>query len=300
MISFQDMAKLINYAMMSQKTFSEIEDKFFDHVLQSVPYDFDVLKLYQNFFDSEEENEVNITEIISFTDHLDYAEAESLNRLFGIVVIIQLESGKLDWSTENFGSSFVRYALDLGSGSVADDIAIYPYDIDDIFTQIGHNVSMLDIITMYNSMNVRSLQVSTPARYLEPEPCDYTDLFSSCTYEGNQRKIRISEFTDCFEEVKAVSQYLQNEHWTSLKEFGGDNDKLMLPCRNKSRFSTCAEYCTWHEIFFAKRTKQEFLTMMKYSIPQGRMAVDLTEEEAKLSGNRNVYQMIIHFLSNNS
>ena len=55
-----------------------------------------------------------------------------------------------------------------------------------------------------------------------------------------------------------------------------DSKKFMAqsPCRNLEKNPRCIEYCNWHEKTFKEWKKDEFLTVMRYALPQRKMILD--------------------------
>ena len=52
------------------------------------------------------------------------------------------------------------------------------------------------------------------------------------------------------------------------KAIESSNYKSNLPCNKPIEFEECVDYCEWHENFVQNRNLQDFLTMMKYGMPQ--------------------------------
>ena len=58
------------------------------------------------------------------------------------------------------------------------------------------------------------------------------------------------------------------------------------PCSNLTNESHCQAYCQWHKTFFSQKiiTRQEFMTLMKYSLPQRKLLLPpINEVEWKLT-----------------
>ena len=56
------------------------------------------------------------------------------------------------------------------------------------------------------------------------------------------------------------------------------------PCMNVQQYPKCSNYCLWHKFFFAETTKEDFLTIMKYALPQRKILQNqISQYEQKLA-----------------
>ena len=68
------------------------------------------------------------------------------------------------------------------------------------------------------------------------------------------------------------------------------------PCslEKEENFSECREYCKWHKDFFEKWSRNNFLTVMRYALPQRKLNLEPIEpNEKELAG---IYSF---FMNNN-
>ena len=59
------------------------------------------------------------------------------------------------------------------------------------------------------------------------------------------------------------------------------------PCslEEKENYPECKEYCNWHKDFFGKWSRNNFLTVMRYALPQRKLNLEPIEpNEKELAG----------------
>ena len=73
-----------------------------------------------------------------------------------------------------------------------------------------------------------------------------------------------------------------------------ESSKTHFPCKNISQEHPCKAYCDWHQTFFHWNmiNKKEFLTLMKLSVPQGRLLMP-SLSEAELGLTKKVFGTIV-------
>ena len=210
-------------------------------------------------------------------------EKDYLNKLFQIIYFTQKEHENSDWSTKSIGTFFVKTII-MRYQSFGSD------EIHDTFKPVNENVSWPDIALMYNLKNFRVLnetgnELNTPARYLEPEPCDYMDLFCS---PGASK--RYSIFQSCFKEVS--NNYQFDEVSTFRKEDKIEKAIQSFPCQNLEKFPSCSEYCVWHKNFFETIGQGKFIQAMSYASPQRKLYKESMPNEKKTAGKANCFTKV--------
>ena len=129
----------------------------------------------------------------------------------------------------------------------------------------------------------KALRLNTPAKYMESEPCDPSDLFGDCygQYDSVEPILtRFSGFENCFQMVKNISKTEdRHEYWESQPY--ADQVPFKSPCNDLNNFPDCSDYCKWHKDFVTKTSKDQLLTMMKYAQPQ-KMVRTTSEKEEEL------------------
>ena len=256
----------------------DVDEEVLTFVSKANFSDWDIRKLSHDFHKQIGKSNT-IFDTVKYYRESPRAEENAISRLFGLYSVY---GGNLNWATDNIGTFFVKSILNFGPTTEDDDIEIGPYEINDIFTMQSDNVSLPDIVTLFDVVDVRGAYIDTPMMIYEEE-CqgDYW----ICVLQSPIKK-RKSTFKDCFDNVSSKLQVpdANFEDWTSSASLKLNESFHVLPCQNYSRYPLCKEYCNWHGNFVAKTPKLELLTMMKYAQPQGKLVIDeKDEEETKLA-----------------
>ena len=162
-----------------------------------------------------------------------------------------------------------------------------------LFTIPGQNVSLPDIAYMYSIMDHKELSKNST---FENIGNNYGDALF---YEPPESLINLKEsFVTCFKTV--------GNNTSDDTQLDNNFDEILTtelytdksPCSELEKYSQCKEYCNWHKNVFNQRSREEFLTMMRYSMPQRKISLDpilLYEKNIaeKLFGSKNVKKWII-------
>ena len=159
-----------------------------------------------------------------------------------------------DWSTEAVGSFFIKN-LKLFKENCKD--IIQPTAamelVNNIFTLPEQSLSLVDIALIYTANDFRvinknhhfdgSKQLNQSLR-----GC-LKDVHTTFNAGKNMDNVNVELGTDKY--IHHTEKYLEQS-----------------PCLNLKKFPTCSHYCTLHEKFFEKIPLIEFLTLMRYAMPQ--------------------------------
>ena len=255
------MEALYEYSKKENRSLEKMYEDILDQVLNLPLSSFDAKGYFENIL-KEYALDTEITQQIDVDD----PEIKVVTKILGL---LKSDARAIDWSSENVGS-FISKSFGLKSVSVESELA-------DMFTLPKNNVSLIDVVKMYNLFDfkiLRSRKLYTPARFNETQPtqpeCDYSDLFSDCSANSNQPVLtRYSAFDDCFKNV-AEDYELLNGQTIMLER---DIYKIIRPsaCENLTGFSNCIEYCSWHKKFFRDIDYGEFLALMSLSNAQRKI-----------------------------
>ena len=173
----------------------------------------------------------------------------------------------LDWSTEAMGSLIIKNLKNMRI-KCYDYVNLYKKEImmpiiNDIFTIPKQNITLSDIALVYTAMDFRILSKKKVQMWtMGLEKGQFDDSPQLNNY-----------LKSCLEEVQSKTLEKQTTLEKYINKHIGYNAKYMepSPCFNLETFPTCKQYCTWHRNFFQEIPKNEFLTIMKYSIPQRKI-----------------------------
>ena len=118
------------------------------------------------------------------------------------------------------------------------------------------------------------------------------DLFNFSNEKRQPNELALGEIPESF---KACFEQMYEEFSGKVKESEDDlfgktvpvaSSIIPSPCKNINKEHECKSYCDWHQTFFHWNiiNKKEFLTLMKLSVPQGRLLMpSLSEAELSLT-----------------
>ena len=144
----------------------------------------------------------------------------------------------------------------------------YMEELHQIFTIPGQNLSLPDIAYMYSTMDYLSLYdpiINDPLVNLKNS---FFECIKKALYEGYDSSKELEAFKD-----KVIFQ-----------NFSPKADNTLLPCLNLKQFKECVEYCGWHNHIIKEWKKDEFLSFMRYALPQRKLSLDPTPYEQQLAG----------------
>ena len=170
-----------------------------------------------------------------------------------------------DWSTRNIGSFFTQNLI--GQFKAESWFSYYCKDMQsridetlvhfhNLFTLDGQEISIPDVGYIFSLTDFRELseEHSTSFSY---------GHFSRMNFEET--------FTICFDEVADKETSIEQDSYYEKTLEHSLNLSALLPCLNLEKYSSCIEYCNWHMKYSESVSKKEFLTIMKYAMPQRKI-----------------------------
>ena len=154
----------------------------------------------------------------------------------------------VDWSTEAVGSFFIKSLKNIK----ADCRDIMVPLVNNLFKLPKQNISLTDIAVVYTAM-------------------DYS-IFNTEGHFDDSPELNNS-LKACLEDVQAKSFHEETTTDMFINKDIGISAKYMepSPCLNLTKFPKCNHYCTWHKKLFEDMPKNDFLTIMKYGLPQRKI-----------------------------
>ena len=143
-------------------------------------------------------------------------------------------------------------------------------DLHELFTISGHNVSLPDISYLYSIIDFREL----------------TQNHSTKFALGHSSRINVKEsFKFCFEKVAdQIPNMGKNSFYDQIMKTE-DFIHAIYPCLEEENYPECKEYCNWHKDFFGKWSRNNFLSVMRYALPQRKLNLEpIIPNEKELAG----------------
>ena len=179
-------------------------------------------------------------------------------------------NGRLDIRSQRIGTLFIKLLQYIDNNDYAYKI-ILSKEIDKVFTLPNCNVSLQNIVQLYSTLN--------------------SDVLSG---DNDILKETKPEFLNCFDAVYDVpEEQTSTGFYDETNLMAMNKSKFNSPCEKNQFITECKKYCKWHVVFFNGILRQDFLSLMKYSLPQPRIVFNNhfeTEQEMakKLFGVANV------------
>ena len=180
-------------------------------------------------------------------------------------------SEELDWTTEKIGTLIVK-SLNLydfwGNCMMkANEI------MEDTFTYPGlTNVSLTKVAQIYSLTDFRELTKNTS------KSRDKRRFPSLINID--------KDFVTCFEHVGNSRQNFQNIETRihfDPRRLHLDSYVMESPCLEKDISEQCQQYCMWHDKIIDKMKKKDLLKIMKFSLPQRKLAMDKQDWEMEMA-----------------
>ena len=88
-------------------------------------------------------------------------------------------------------------------------------------------------------------------------------------FQGNSLYTANSTFKQCFIRISNEEILVQDDKGPLAHN--PDSYVPKLPCNDQNQYPECIDYCQWHKKLFNDWTREEFLTVMRYAIPQRKL-----------------------------
>ena len=130
------------------------------------------------------------------------------------------------------------------------------------FTIPGQNISLPQIAYLYSLIDFRALVE-------KPEDIEGTKI----DYKIRTSKSIDERFDKCFIEVANNFSTNKEEIDDPFKNIlGAQKPPKASPCLSLEKYPQCLDYCRWHKNLFKNwKKKEEFLTVMRYALPQRKL-----------------------------
>ena len=174
---------------------------------------------------------------------------------------------KNNMSNMNLGSVFIK-TLNLINYKYSSCFTLKSYidQLHELFTIKGQNVSLPDIAYLYSITDFNALT---------KDAVFTIDKNGESAWEPPTSLINMKEsFVTCFKNVANNESTEVKDKIDFIKGLKSKNFMKKSPCRKLDKSTKCIEYCNWHERIFKEWGKDEFLTVMRYALPQRKIILD--------------------------
>ena len=188
-------------------------------------------------------------------------EWKYFNKLEKFYTNLMKSPEKYNWSTKKLGSFLIKLLIWQFSvyknpcANIFENRSVYLDTLHKIFSIPGQNVSLPDIGYLYSLIDYNAIK----KRYA------YTIDFSKLNIKPSLKK--------CFDDIEQKYPKSKNvqsdfEPWPMTVSEKYSN---IFPCLERDKYPLCSDYCEWHDEFFKQLKKDEFMTIMRYSLPQRKI-----------------------------
>ena len=229
-------------------------------------HQWNIVKMVIDFFDDENSNDVELP--IDITQTIN--SAEELQSFFRLVILytkVAESPMAFDWSSDNAGTFFIKSLLALGKYWKFWEIIskeAMPL-LHALFTLPEQRASLPDIAYLYSMTDFKVMNKKILDQKIE-------ERYGSRT---NLPELYSPSILKC---IQDMAEMIEKETERTYFEETVEVEKSSVspaPCKEPNNtFPSCQEYCNWHKKFFKIISKAEFLTMMKYALPQRRQKLD--------------------------
>ena len=190
---------------------------------------------------------------INITDGESWKYIWGLRRFYGYK--IRSYPSLFEWNTKNIGSFLVKNMNGQNGGCLKGMIQ----DLRQLFTLPSQTVSLQEIALMYSIMDFRELRENSWGQSPNAPP-PLLDLKTT--------------FADCFAH-SASNLFNPLEMKQQSKSFDHVHINIKTsPCREIDQYPKCLDYCKWHKDYFSKSKFEDFLTIMRYALPQRKIELE--------------------------
>ena len=166
----------------------------------------------------------------------------------------------MNWSTRAVGSLFIKNLQnykDECEGGVN-----FTAQLHRIFTLPKQHLSLPYIASLYSLNDFRALAIDK-----EDYDVEFSELMKSCIQEVESNTFGNHTTERFFKEEVNPWNYLEPS-----------------PClENTTKYKRCNDYCNWHKTYFKELNKNDFITLMKFSMPQRKLSLGSTQAEQDLA-----------------
>ena len=305
-----DYGKVKNYAMKEiyEETMDYLkinETKMMHWNASEIIFQFLQEKLDLHLVDVIQED-VDLNNISFSNNDWPYAIA-SANNIFKLHTYARL----YDWSTTKIGTFFIKTLTIIYKRSKNHKhfLSLGIKALHHLFTISEQEMSLIDIAYMYSLMDLKAMEeLYTPFKdnSIKNKPSPILSSTLSPKKSGPALphpppppptpKTFDSSFLPC---LKIISEKIvRSDHLTyAEKSAFSINDNFqhlpILPCNNLIQYPECTNYCHWHKNYFKQWPREEFLTIMRYALPQRKLSLEQVPQveqrlAEKLFGRANV------------
>ena len=158
---------------------------------------------------------------------------------------------------QNYGTLFVK-SINIISKYIDGTFGqVFMEYLDQLFTVPKEAISLIDMSYLYSLKDLNAFkQAAEDKNTWFPPPINVTMNVS---------------LQSCIEKhMQAMNLNYKTENGFFFDEMEPENnyENFSSPCKELNEHQICSDYCKWHKDFFNKWKQEDFLTLMKYGVPQ--------------------------------
>ena len=196
-----------------------------------------------------------------------------------------------DWRTNSIGTFFVKnmiafenlhkscdkhygYGVRPCCGTLNEDVID---QVQELFTMPGDNVSLPEITYLFSVMDFRVLSDKS-SRLENISPSKNVPILP---LQGNLNP----SFVTCFATIANNRPKIKEQEYYD-QELLDSHDRKTSPCKELDIYPLCIDYCNWHKNLFKKWNYEDFLNIMRYSLPQRKSILNpIMPKEKQIAEN---------------
>ena len=198
-----------------------------------------------------------------------------------------------NWSTSQIGTFFLKALPLIYKKSLNNSYISWSFkDLHQLFTIQGQSMSLIEIAYLYSMMDLENLDDDLYTPFLKNN--ETSKIYKRSPKRGKPPpppSFEKSPFPDpsLKEKYKPESSFLKCFKMISIDSVGGTSVRRspfaksshdselyvpQLPCTDLKHYPECNEYCNWHSNYFTNWPREEFLTIMRYAMPQRKLSLE--------------------------
>ena len=253
---------LHEYIKLNNLSYAFIYKKLFDEL----PHQWNISGAIEKFYNK------SVKGISQSSKTIIALESTNEWRYFYAVRSIIGSDKELDWYPENLGSFFITWLLEMSKDPrvKVEDRILFSEHLDKAFIIPDMNISILNFVHLHTKNDFQQLLDFDIAKMKKSH-------YDVAKYLVNFP----SSFSKCFSEEKSYF------HQITLEKNSDDEHKepymLKSPCVEKRHVNVCVEYCQLRNKSKYYFSEKEFISLMKYALPQSKVTNEQDETEHKMS-----------------
>ena len=264
----------------------KLHDKLYTYLLHSWNVTDSVIKFFEKIIKQSKDTGTNVDTLT------DEDELKHLNHMKLLYKAVTTKSNKglllFDSYPDKIGN-FLIYLLKINASFNHNDnkISVFNKDaiekLNELFTIPGMNISLPNIAYLFTVNHFQQLiyEYSTSFSELDESSEKIEEIEAKDKLLIDYHSNIPPSFKQCYQQ-----EFNNFKRGIDVKDDQSVIQKYMKksPCHKIDKHNNCSAYCDWHNALIdTMLTKEEFLTIMKYALPQKGIVMKTTKQEHQLA-----------------